>query len=102
MFSVSVCLFLVESRTANKRGSQSTANGTHISYLSMGELALHSQLLMHRYREQRASHWSSKARVAQLKCLNVGCNLVHRKTLIEMMFSISVKTERLLTFQRFW
>jgi hypothetical protein len=38
-----------ESRTVNKRGSRSTANGTQVSYLSTGELALHSRLLKIRY-----------------------------------------------------
>jgi hypothetical protein len=64
-----------ESKALEKRGTRGHACGRRLDYLFVQELAFHSQRLVRKYREERALHWSSKARIAQLRMSTRGLRL---------------------------
>ena len=50
-----------------KRGSRGTGMGRRVGYLSLFEMCAHSQLLTKKFKIEQMQHWSTKARIAQLK-----------------------------------
>jgi hypothetical protein len=64
-----------EEKSIEKRGTRTMQLGRRIDYLLVQELAFHSQKLGRQLREERALHWSMRARVAQLKMSKRGLPL---------------------------
>jgi hypothetical protein len=52
---------LRQSRNILKRGKRTTSIGIRIGYLSTIELGVHSRILMKRFRDEKAMHWSMRA-----------------------------------------
>jgi hypothetical protein len=52
---------LRESRNILKRGKRTISTGIRIGYLSTIELGVYSRILMKRFRDEKAMHWSMRA-----------------------------------------
>jgi hypothetical protein len=64
-----------EHKADEKRGTRSTKPGRRIDYLSARELAFHSRKLRQKIWEERALHWTMRARVDKLKMSTCGLHL---------------------------
>jgi hypothetical protein len=64
-----------EHKADEKRGTRSIESGRKIDFFSTRELAFHRRKLGQKIREERALHWTIRARVAELKISTRGLRL---------------------------